>query len=263
MSLGSVPAVPTVRHVRTGAADDIDFVIRGAEMQYVEVELDPGESAVAEAGAMMMKDAAITMETVFGDGSGEEASGLFGRLLGAGQRLVTGESLFTTVYTNAGSDRARIAFAAPFPGHILAIKLDSVNGELVCQKDSFLAAARGVSLGIALQKRVMTGLFGSEGFIMQRLAGDGWVFVHMGGTMVQRDLAPGEEFHVDSGCIAAYTAGIDFDLVRAGSIRSMIFGGEGVFFARLTGPGRVWIQSLPFSRFAGRMQSAGLSRQLR
>jgi uncharacterized protein (AIM24 family) len=174
---------------------------------------------------------------------------------------VTGESLFTTVYTNAGADRARIAFAAPFPGHILAIKLDTVDGELICQKDSFLAAARGVSLGIAVQKRVMTGLFGSEGFIMQRLAGDGWVFVHMGGTMVQRDLAPGEEFHVDSGCIAAYTAGIDFDLVRAGSIRSMVFGGEGVFFARLTGPGRVWIQSLPFSRFAGRMGSAGLSKR--
>lgn len=255
MVWGSVPSVPAVRHARTGAADDIDFEIRGSEMQFVEIELDPGESAVAEAGSLMYKAPSVTMTTVFGDGSPQEG-GLFGKLLGAGKRLITGESLFTTVFTHEGSGKARVAFAAPFPGHILAIKLDSVGGRLVCQKDSFLAAARGVSLGIAFQRRIMTGLFGGEGFIMQTLDGDGWVFVHMGGTLVEKDLAPGEEIHVDTGCVAAYTAGVDFDLVRAGSIKSMVFGGEGVFFARLIGPGKVWMQSLPFSRFAGRMWAA-------
>lgn len=254
MSWGNIPSVPSTRHAR-GGADDIDFEIKGAEMQFVEIELDPGESAVAEAGSMMFKDASVDMDTVFGDGS-SQPSGLMGALLGAGKRLITGESLFTTVFTHKGSGKARVAFAAPFPGHILPIKLDSVGGTLICQKDSFLCAAKGVSLGIAFQRRIMTGLFGGEGFIMQRLEGDGWVFVHMGGTLVARDLAPGEELHVDTGCVAAYTSTVDFDVVRAGSVKSMIFGGEGVFFARLTGPGRVWMQSLPFSRFAGRMWAA-------
>ncbi len=190
MVWGSVPSVPVARHTSSGAADDIDFEIKGSEMQFVEVELDPGESAVAEAGSMMFKSPTVTMNTVFGDGSGGQGGGFLGKLLGAGKRLVTGESLFTTVFTHEGSGKARVAFAAPFPGHILAIKLDSVGGTLVCQKDSFLAAAKGVSLGIAFQRRIMTGLFGGEGFIMQRLDGDGWVFVHMGGTLVERDLAP-------------------------------------------------------------------------
>ncbi len=255
---GSVPSIPTARHVRkSSVADDIDFEIKGMEMQFVEIELDPGESAVAEAGAMMFKHPAITMDTVFGDGSqDDENSGFMGKLVGAGKRLITGESLFTTVFTHAGRGKARVAFASPYPGHILAFKLDEMNGKLLCQKDAFLCAARGVSIGIHFQKKILTGLFGGEGFIMQKLEGDGWVFVHVGGTVTERKLAPGEELHVDTGCVAAMTADVDFDVERAGSIKSMIFGGEGVFFARLRGPGTVWMQSLPFSRLAGRIFAA-------
>ena len=233
-------------------ADDIDFEIKGQELQFVEIELDPGESAVAEAGAMVWKDGAIGMTTVFGDGRGAEG-GFMGKLLGAGKRLVTGESLFTTVFTHNGSGKARVAFAAPVPGAMLPMKLDQLGGTLICQKDAFLCAAKGVSIGIHFQRRVMTGLFGGEGFIMQRLEGDGWVFIQMGGTVVERELAPGEELHVDTGCLAAYTPSVNFDLVSAGSVKTMLFGGDGVFFARLTGPGKVWIQSLPFARLAGRV----------
>ena len=248
------------QHSRGGGADDIDFEIKGQELQFLEIELDPGESAVAEAGAMVWKDAAVGMTTVFGDGSANDAGGFMGKLLGAGKRLVTGESLFTTVFTHNGNGKARVAFASPTPGAILPIKLDSLGGTLICQKDSFLAAARGVAIGIEFQRRIMTGLFGGEGFIMQRLDGDGWVFVQMGGTVVERTLAPGEVLHVDTGCLAAYTPGVTFDLVTAGGVKSMLFGGEGAFFARLTGPGRVWIQSLPFSRLAGRMMQAAMGR---
>ncbi|MFZ1815738.1 MAG: AIM24 family protein [Rhizobiaceae bacterium] len=256
MVFGSVPQVPTARHERTsGLADDIDFEIKGLEMQFVEIELDPGESAVAEAGSMMFKDPDIEMTSVFGDGSAQ-AGGFLDMLVGAGKRLITGESLFTTVFTHQGQGKARVGFAAPYPGHILAIKLDETNGQLVCQKDAFLCAAKGVQIGIFFQKRILTGLFGGEGFIMQSLKGDGWAFVHVGGTTLVRDLAPGEELHVDTGCIAAFTGNVEMDVVRAGSIKSMIFGGEGVFFARLRGPGKVWIQSLPFSRLAGRMLAA-------
>lgn len=254
--VNQVPSVPRNHHQRqSGVADDIDYEIRGAEMQFVEIELDPGESAVAEAGSMMFKDQAVTMNAVFGDGSGQEG-GFMDKLLGAGKRLITGESLFTTVFTHEGVGKARVAFASPFPGNIMAIKLDQVDGELICQKDSFLAAARGVQIGIAFQQKIMTGLFGGEGFIMQRLTGDGWAFVHIGGTIVERTLAHGETLHVDTGCIAAMTSGIDMDIERVGGIKSMIFGGEGVFFASLTGPGKVWMQSLPFSRLAGRMLQA-------
>ncbi len=254
---GSVPSVPVARHERSAqVADDVDFEIKGSEMQFVEIELDPGESAVAEAGSMMFKHAGITMETMFGDGSASESSGFFDKLVGAGKRLITGESLFTTVFTHEGEGKARVAFASPYPGHILAIKLDSVGGRLICQKDAFLCAARGVSIGIYFQRKVMTGLFGGEGFIMQSLEGDGWVFVHVGGTVVERELAAGQQLHVDTGCVAAMTATVDFDLEKAGSIKSMIFGGEGMFFARLTGPGKVWIQSLPFSRLAGRIYAS-------
>ena len=260
---GSVPEVPAARHARSsGVDDDIDFEIRGAEMQFVEVELDPGESAIAEAGALMFKHADIHMDTVFGDGSRQhEQAGLLGRLAGAGKRLLTGESLFMTLFTHNGTGKARVAFAAPYPGHILPVKLDQIGGMLICQKDSFLCAARGVRVGIHFQRRIMTGLFGGEGFIMQKLEGDGWVFVHAGGTVIERELAPGEVLHVDTGCLAAMMPTVDFDLERAGSVKSMIFGGEGVFFARLTGPGKVWLQSLPFSRLAGRMAAAvpGLS----
>ncbi|RQW44515.1 TIGR00266 family protein [Novosphingobium sp. LASN5T] len=248
-------------HARNSSvADDIDFEINGQELQFLEIELDPGESAVAEAGAFVWKDAAIGMTTVFGDGSGGGDGGFMGKLLGAGKRLVTGESLFTTVFTHNGQGKARVAFASPTPGSILPIKLSDVGGTLICQKDSFLAAARGVSIGVAFQRRVMTGLFGGEGFIMQKLDGDGWVFVQMGGTLVERELGPGEQLHVDTGCLAAYTQGVDFDLVTAGGVRSVLFGGEGLFFARLTGPGKVWIQSLPFARLAGRMLAASGSR---
>lgn len=248
-------------HARNSSvADDIDFEIKGQELQFLEIELDPGESAVAEAGAFVWKDAAIGMTTVFGDGSGGGDAGFMGKLLGAGKRLVTGESLFTTVFTHNGQGKARVAFASPTPGSILPIKLSDVGGTLICQKDSFLAAARGVSIGVAFQRRVMTGLFGGEGFIMQKLDGDGWVFVQMGGTLVERELGPGEQLHVDTGCLAAYTQGVDFDLVTAGGVRSVLFGGEGLFFARLTGPGKVWIQSLPFARLAGRMLAASGSR---
>ncbi|MEL7273448.1 MAG: TIGR00266 family protein [Pseudomonadota bacterium] len=261
MVFSTVPSVPRARHTRSASvSDDVDFEIKGAEMQFVEVELDPGESAIAEAGGMMFKDPDIEMSTVFGDGSEQQGSGLFGMLAGAGKRLITGESLFTTVFTHQGQGKARVAFASPYPGHIIAVKLDEVQGRLICQKDAFLAAAKGVSIGIEFQRKIMTGLFGGDGFIMQKLEGDGWVFVHVGGTTVERTLAPGEELHIDTGCVAAYTGDIDFDVVRAGSIKSMIFGGEGVFFAKLRGPGKVWIQSLPFSRLAGRIHAAVPSR---
>ncbi|MEE9375951.1 MAG: AIM24 family protein [Rhizobiaceae bacterium] len=256
MVFGTNKSVPSVRHQRqSGVSDDIDFEIKGVEMQYVEIELDPGESAVAEAGSMMFKDPHIEMTTAFGDGSGQDG-GFMDKLMGAGKRLITGESLFTTVFTHHGNGKAHVGFASPYPGHILAIKLDEFGGRLICQKDSFLCAAKGVSIGIAFQRKMMTGLFGGEGFIMQDLQGDGWVFVHVGGTLLERELAPGEELHIDTGCVAAYTSQVEFDVIKAGSVKSMIFGGEGMFFARLRGPGKVWIQSLPFSRLAGRMFAA-------
>jgi uncharacterized protein (TIGR00266 family) len=247
---------PWSHHSRNAAvSDDIDFEIKGQELQFVEIELDPGESAIAEAGSFVWKDASVEMTTVFGDGAGQ-GGGFMGALLGAGKRLLTGESLFTTVFTHQGRGKAKVAFASPTPGAILPIKLDSVGGTLICQKDSFLAAAKGVSIGIAFQRRIGTALFGGEGFIMQKLDGDGWVFVQMGGTLVERELAPGEVLHVDTGCLAAYTPSVDFDLEMVRGVKSMIFGGEGLFYARLTGPGKVWIQSLPFSRLAGRMLAA-------
>jgi uncharacterized protein (TIGR00266 family) len=235
-------------------AHEIDYKIHGHEMQFVEVELDPGESAVSEAGSLMYKDPAIEMTTVFGNGNGQ-TGGFMDLLVGAGKRVLTGESLFTTVFTHQGTGKARVAFAAPYPGTILALDLDQFGGKLICQKDAFLAAAKGVSIGIAFQKRVLTGLFGGEGFIMQKLEGDGLVFVHAGGTLVERELQAGEELHVDTGCLAAITQTVDYDVVTVGGVKSMIFGGEGVFFARLRGPGHVWLQSLPFSRLAGRIMA--------
>jgi uncharacterized protein (AIM24 family) len=192
------------------------------------------------------------MDTIFGDGS-RAPSGFLGKLVGAGKRLLTGESLFMTVFTHQGQGKARVAFAAPYPGTILAFRLADLGGTLIAQKDAFLCAARGVTIGIQFQRKILTGLFGGEGFIMQRLEGDGLAFVHVGGCVIERELAAGEELHIDTGCVAAMTPSIDFDVVRAGSIKSMIFGGEGVFFARLKGPGTVWMQSLPFSRLAGRI----------
>lgn len=235
--------------------DVVDYDIRGAEMQFVEVELDPGEAAIGEAGSMMFMDAGIEMDTVFGDGS-KQQGGLFGKLLGAGKRLITGESLFTTIYTNQGAGKRRVAFAAPYPGKILPMNLAELGGTLMCQKDSFLCAARGVSLGIAFQKRLGAGFFGGEGFIMQKLEGDGLAFVHAGGTVVRRELKAGETLLIDTGCVVAFTSGIDFDIQYVGKIKTALFGGEGIFLAKVTGPGHVWLQSLPFSRLASRIFAA-------
>lgn len=241
------------------AMDVVDYEIKGAEMQFVEVELDPGEAAIGEAGSMMFMDAGIDMDTVFGDGSQQEG-GFFGKLLGAGKRLVTGESLFTTVYTNQSSGKKRVAFAAPYPGKILAMDLKQMGGTLLCQKDSFLCAARGVSLGIAFQKRLGAGFFGGEGFIMQKLDGDGLAFVHAGGTLLKRELQPGQTLMVDTGCVVAYTPSVDFDIQYVGKVKTALFGGEGLFLARLNGPGTVWLQSLPFSRLASRIFAAAPQR---
>jgi uncharacterized protein (TIGR00266 family) len=236
-------------------ADEIDFRIVGSEMQFVEVELDPGESAVAEAGAMMYKDPVVEMQTIFGDGS--QAGGTFlDKLVGAGKRVLTGESLFMTVFTHTGGGKAKVAFAAPFPGNIIPLTLARLGGSLICQKDSFLCAAKGVAIGIFFQRKILTGLFGGEGFIMERLDGTGLVFVHAGGTVVERELAAGEVAHVDTGCVVAFQPSVQFDIQQVGGIKSMLFGGEGVFFAVLRGPGKVWLQSLPFSRLAGRMLQA-------
>jgi uncharacterized protein (TIGR00266 family) len=237
------------------AMDVVDYEIKGSEMQFVEVELDPGEAAVGEAGSLFFMDAGIGMDTVFGDGS-NQGGGFFGKLLGAGKRLITGESLFTTVYTNNAPQKQRVAFGAPYPGKILPMDLRQFGGMLICQKDSFLCAARGVSLGIALQQKLSVGFFGGEGFIMQKLEGDGLAFVHAGGTVVRRELQPGQTLMVDTGCVVAYTPDVSFEIQYVGKIKTALFGGEGLFFARLTGPGTVWLQSLPFSRLASRVFAA-------
>jgi len=234
---------------------DVDYKIFGEDMQYVEIELDPNEAAVAEAGGMFYMDDGIAMETVFGDGS-RQSSGLLDVLVGAGKRLLIGESLFMTVFGNRSTDKRRVAFAAPYPGKIVPINLATIGGELIAQKDSFLAAAKGVSIGIAFQKRLGVGLFGGEGFIMERLQGDGWAFVHAGGTLVERTLAPGELLRVDTGCLVALQPTVDYDIEMVSGIKTVIFGGEGLFFATLRGPGRVWLQSLPLSRMANRIIAA-------
>jgi uncharacterized protein (TIGR00266 family) len=247
------PAVPGRR------AHEIDFRIVGSEMQFVEVELDPGESAVAEAGSMMYMTPGIDMETVFGDGSQQGRPGVMGALLGAGKRLITGESLFMTVFTNQGSGKQQVAFAAPYPGKILAMDLKQLGGHLVCQKDSFLCAARGVSVGIAFQRKIGVGLFGGEGFIMQKLEGDGLCFMHGGGTIHPVELRAGETLRVDTGCLVALQPSVSYDIQFVGKIKTALFGGEGLFFATLQGPGRVWLQSLPFSRMADRIYKAAPS----
>lgn len=235
--------------------DVVDYEIFGENMQYVEVELDPGEAAIGEAGAMMYMDPDISMDTIFGDGSQQQNS-LLGKLMGAGKRLLTGESLFTTVFQNHGSGKRRVAFAAPYPGRIVPMDLRELGGTLICQKDAFLCAAKGVSLGIAFQRKLGVGLFGGEGFIMERLDGDGLAFIHAGGMLMERSLAPGETLRVDTGCIAALAPSVNYDIQYIGKLKSALFGGEGLFFATLTGPGRVWLQSLPFSRLAGRIWMA-------
>ncbi len=237
-------------------ADEVDYKIIGHEMQFVEVELDPGESIVAEAGAMMYKDSCIQMDTIFGDGSAKESDSFFGRLLGAGKRVLTGESMFITVFTHRGKGKAKVSFSAPYPGNIIPVSLEKLGGTLICQKDSFLCAAKGVSIGIHFQRKIMTGLFGGEGFIMQKLEGDGMAFIHAGGTLVEKELRTDEELHVDTGCLVAFEPTVNFDIIRAGNIKTSFLGGEGFFLAHLKGPGKVWLQSLPFSRLVGRIQAA-------
>lgn len=253
-------AVPTPPPISTTArAHEIEYKIIGNEMQFVEVELDPGESAVAEAGAMMYKDKSVAMETILGDGS-NSGGGFMDKLLGAGKRLLTGESLFMTVFSHKGRGKAHVAFGAPYPGNIIPVHLDDLGGSLLCQKDSFLCAAKGVSIGIHFQRKILTGLFGGEGFIMQKLEGDGLVFMHAGGTVMSRTLEAGEQLHVDTGCIVGMEYGVRFDIQQVGGIKTSLFGGEGLFLANLEGPGKVWLQSLPFSRLAGRMLQAAPQR---
>ncbi len=234
---------------------DVDYTILGEDMQYVEVELDPNEAAVAEAGGMFYMDDGIEMETVLGDGS-RAPGGLVDILVGAGKRVLIGESLFMTVFGNRSTQKRRVAFAAPYPGKIVAINLSTVGGELLAQKDSFLAAAKGVSIGIAFQRKFGVGLFGGEGFIMERLQGDGWAFVHAGGTLVERTLVPGELLRVDTGCLVALQPTVEYDIEMVRGVKTVIFGGEGLFLVTLRGPGRVWLQSLPLSRMANRIIAA-------
>ena len=238
-----------------GLMHEVDYKIFGDDLQYVEVELDPGEAVVAEAGGMMYMDDGIAMETIFGDGS-QASGGLLDALVGAGKRLLTGESLFMTVFFNKASGKKRVAFAAPYPGKIMAVRLADVGGELIAQKDAFLCAAKGVSIGIAFQKRLGVGLFGGEGFIMERLQGDGWAFMNAGGGIYERVLSAGEILRVDTGCIVALQPSVDYDIEMVRGIKSVLFGGEGLFFATLRGPGKVWLQSLPLSRMAARIYAA-------
>ena len=237
------------------AMDVVDYEIKGAEMQFVEVELDPGEAAVGEAGSMMYMENGIVLDTIFGDGS-QANSGLWGALVGAGKRLISGANVFTTVFMNQSNQKRKVAFATPVPGKILAIDLRTVGGTLIAQKQSFLCAAKGVSIGIAFQQRLGVGFFGGDGFVMQRLDGDGMAFVHAGGTVEQRDLQPGETLLIDHGCLVAFTQTVNFEIQFVGGVKTALFGGEGLFFAKVTGPGTVWIQSLPFSRLASRIFAA-------
>jgi len=234
-------------------AHEIEYHIFGEEMQYVEIELDPQEIVIAEAGSFMMMENNIKMETIFGDGSQQQGSGLFGQLLNAGKRVLTGESLFMTAFLNQGNTKSKVSFASPYPGKILAIDLTEFQGKFICQKSSFLCAAKGVSVGIEFSQKLGRGFFGGEGFIMQKIEGDGMAFVHSGGTMAKKELAHGEVLKVDTGCIIGFTKDVDYDIEFIGGIKNSIFGGEGLFYATLKGPGTVYIQSLPFSRLADRI----------
>lgn len=235
---------------------EIDYKIYGEEMQYVEIELDPNETAIAESGAFMMMDDGIQMATMFGDGS-KPQQGFLGKLMSAGKRMLTGESLFMTAFTNMGQGKKRVSFASPYPGKIIALDLQELGGKIVAQKDAFLCAAKGVSIGIEFQRKLGTGLFGGEGFIMEKLEGDGMAFVHAGGHVFEKVLQPGELLRIDTGCLVAYSQTIDYDIQFIGGIKNTLFGGEGLFFATLRGPGKVWIQTLPISRLASRILTYG------
>lgn len=234
---------------------EVDYKIIGEELQCVEIELDPQESVISESGSFMMMDDAIEMRTIFGDGS-EQERGLFDKFLSAGKRIITGESLFLTAFTNVGYGKRHVTFAAPYPGKVIPLDLTQYGGKVICQKDAFLCAAKGVSVGIEFQRKIGVGLFGGEGFIMQKLEGDGLAFVHAGGTILTRELTAGEVLRVDTGCIVGFTQSIDYNIEMVKGIRNAVFGGEGLFFATLRGPGKVWIQSLPFSRLADKIIAA-------
>ncbi|MFL5773844.1 MAG: TIGR00266 family protein [Flavisolibacter sp.] len=237
-------------------AHEIDYRIMGEEMQCVEIELDPEETAIAESGAFMMMDDGIEMQTIFGDGSNQQ-NGILGKLMSAGKRVLTGESLFMTTYTNMAHGKRKVYFASPYPGKVIPLDLIRLGGKMICQKDAFLCAAKGVTVGIEFQRKLGTGLFGGEGFIMQKLEGDGMAFVHAGGHILEREIMPGELLKIDTGCIVAFTPSCDYDIQFVGGIRNTIFGGEGLFFATLRGPGKVWIQTLPVSRLASRILQYG------
>lgn len=242
---------------RMKRADEVEFKVYGEDLQFVEIMLDPGETIVAEAGSMMYMDSAIRMDTVFGDGSGQdEGKGIMGKLASAGKRVLTGESLFMTAFTNGAAEKKCVAFAAPYPGQVIPFDLTQVGGTLVCQKDSFLCAAKGIAVGIAFQKKIGVGLFGGEGFIMQKLEGDGLAFMHAGGAIIKKELAPGETLKLDTGCLVALTKTVNYDIQFSGDVKTALFGGEGLVLATLTGPGTIWLQSLPFSRMADRIISA-------
>ncbi len=232
---------------------EIDYKIYGEELQFVEIELDPEETAVAESGAFMMMDDGIQMQTIFGDGSQQQGGGILGKLLSAGKRVLVGESLFMTAFTNIGKGKKRVSFGAPYTGKIIPLDLQQLGGKVIAQKDAFLCAAQGVSIGIEFQRRLGTGIFGGEGFIMERLEGDGMAFVHAGGYVVEKQLAAGQILKVDTGCVVAYTGQVDFDIEFIRGVKNWVFGGEGLFFAILRGPGKVWLQSLPISRLAARI----------
>lgn len=242
-------------------AHEIDYQIHGDDTQYVEIILDPGETVIAEAGAMMFMSSGIEMQTVFGDPS-KSGGGFWDKVVTAGKRVLTGESLFMTTFTNSrSSGREVVAFGAPYPGHILPMHLDTMGGEIICQKDAFLCGAKGLEIGIAFQKKIAAALFGGEGFIMQRIRGDGIALVHAGGAMMYRMLAPGEQIRLDTGCLMALGPTVSYDIQWVGGFKNTFFGGEGLFMATVTGPGPVWLQSLPFSRLAGRIvRSAGAGR---
>ena len=237
-------------------AHEIDYRIIGEEMQCVEIELDPQETAIAESGAFMMMDDGIEMQTIFGDGTNQQ-KGLLGKLMTAGKRVLTGESLFMTTYTNVAHGKRKVYFASPYPGKVIPLDLIRLGGKMICQKDAFLCAAKGVTVGIEFQRKLGTGLFGGEGFIMQKLEGDGMAFVHAGGHILEREIQQGELLKIDTGCIVAFTPSCEYDIQFVGGIRNTIFGGEGLFFATLRGPGKVWIQTLPVSRLASRILQYG------
>ncbi|MEE2742372.1 MAG: TIGR00266 family protein [Bdellovibrionota bacterium] len=230
---------------------EVDYEIIGSDLQMVEVELDPGETVVAEAGSMNYFEDGITFDAKMGDGS-EPEKGFFGKILGAGKRLLTGESIFMTHFTNQGQGKKRVSFAAPFPGKIIPLDMKEVGGQIICQKDSFLAAALGTKVSIAFNQKIGSGFFGGEGFILQKLEGDGMAFIHAGGTIIRKELK-NSRLMVDTGCIVGFTPGIDYNIQSAGGLKSMVFGGEGLFLATLAGTGSVWLQSLPFSRLADRI----------